>query len=239
MTSLNARVHATVTAHCPDADLILAMLGIVNEHGQLLPDDVRDYPISNLDTAPGAQPTPKSDHRLRPRESSAPDALRVLQPVTTPRKPRSAAQKAGQPQASNNARKQPCGTEAAARRHTYYKEPLCDECAKGRAERKAANVKPPKTAPCGTVGAYQRHLRHNEPTDEPCREANRVYNRAKRAWWRRERGLPPLTHAAVAEHGGSGAYNRHYRTGEPLCEPCRTWKRENSRKYKAAKKAAQ
>lgn len=224
MTSLNARVHATVTKHCPDADLILTMLGITNEAGELLPDDLRDYPINALDTAPGVKPVPQSDPRVKPRESSAPDALRVLPPIEAPRKPRSAAQKVGPPQEHNNARRQPCGTEAAARRHVYYGETengklLCAECQAGRDARRgtARRHKPGLVNRCGSRTGYDDHKALGTPVCGPCREAANAQARARYA------RLPKATKepSVLPVCGTPAGRSAHRRRGEKQCEPCK------------------
>lgn len=72
---------------------------------------------------------------------------------------------------------QPCGTNAAYRRHRYYNEPACPECRTAATVYEIARLRkhgggPRKIAQCGTHSGYVRHIRNREPTCLPCRKAH-------------------------------------------------------------------
>jgi hypothetical protein len=76
----------------------------------------------------------------------------------------------------------PCGTEAAARRHARYGEPLCDACREAQlvAQRRRKGHQPRGIVRCGTISGYSRHRKLRET---PCDEC-----RAEWARYCRERG---------------------------------------------------
>ena len=73
---------------------------------------------------------------------------------------------------------QPCGTDAAYRRHRYNGEDPCAEChaARNREQREynwSNGIHQERVvAECGTVSAWNRHQYRNEPTDALCRQAH-------------------------------------------------------------------
>lgn len=71
---------------------------------------------------------------------------------------------------------QPCGTEAAYRRHERNGEEPCQACKDGREKRKAKR-KQKRLLPCGTDAAYERHRQNGEETCQPCRDAHNKRNR--------------------------------------------------------------
>jgi len=81
----------------------------------------------------------------------------------------------------------PCGTEAAYKRHLFYREIPCDECVTAHREylRKWRRANPDKRRrtlqPCGTLSAHARHKRRKEPIDDACQKARREYQRDLRA----------------------------------------------------------
>ena len=81
----------------------------------------------------------------------------------------------------------PCGTEAAYKRHLFYREIPCDDCLTAHREylRTWRNADPIKRGrvlqPCGTLSAYERHKRRKEPMDDACKQARRDYQRELRA----------------------------------------------------------
>ena len=77
----------------------------------------------------------------------------------------------------------PCGTPAAAGRHRFYGEPLCDRCREAERVRKRQQrqgLRPSRKAPRhGTVSGWQ-HLHRGETPCDACREAKNEDNRARR-----------------------------------------------------------
>ena len=78
---------------------------------------------------------------------------------------------------------QPCGTQAAYRRHFRHRTPPCEPCRKAHAAYRRAlyhsarEPVPRERAPCGTNAGYSRHVYHRDlPACVPCQEAHRAYN---------------------------------------------------------------
>lgn len=75
---------------------------------------------------------------------------------------------------------QPCGTNAAARRHRSKGEELCFPCRVAEANYQAELRSRPKEQPedvpkCGTNAGWSRHQRRGEPIDDACRAAHNAY----------------------------------------------------------------
>jgi hypothetical protein len=238
MNAVAARRVAASANSPAEAREFLLMLGIIDEAGQLLPDPTRDVAIGHVNRLANA---PKVGGRNRfmdrPERSTAPSTLQVLAaPQPTVRKqtaPRTASQLKGPPQDHNLARMQPCGTEAAARRHVAKREPVCDTCQRGRDERRREkSTRLVHNAECGTRGGYEKHRRQRTTICPPCRAA---YNQARRDERAAARGKREAANPVV--HGTSTARKRHYKEGTPVCEECRAFKLAADAMYAARKKA--
>jgi hypothetical protein len=79
---------------------------------------------------------------------------------------------------------QPCGTPAAAQRHRYRGEEMCEPCAAAQRAYDESRYQPRERAhqPCGTYAAYMRHKRRREDVDDACRDAQRKYRRDFRGY---------------------------------------------------------
>lgn len=90
--------------------------------------------------------------------------------------------------------------------------------------------------PCGTYAAWCRHKYHGEEIDLECAKAKTAYDReqTEKKRLRREGGYVPKPRKPKQPCGTYAASQRHYRDGEPLCEPCKAAKSE----YETAKRAA-
>lgn len=204
------QVAAYVRRTCPDADELLLMLGVVDEQGALLPDDDREIAptAAGPEVRKSAAVERPDDHRVRPKVSTAPDALRNLPAVVVEVKPKQ-RRRGGRgvkstefteaSREANSRREAPCGTPSAKRRHKRRGEPICELCAVV-----------PLTDPNGA---------------------------ARKAKYRRARGVQPRNFASTATRaqveareammltrlapcGSYGAYRRHRRYGEPVDEAC-------------------
>jgi hypothetical protein len=86
-------------------------------------------------------------------------------------------------------------------------------------------------ARCGTRSGAKRHRRHGEPVCTLCRQADRDYQRTRRA------GRPPRQ---LVPCGTPGAISRHRRNGEAPCAVCKAAEvayqrtRRNTRREAAA-----
>ncbi len=74
---------------------------------------------------------------------------------------------------------QPCGTNAAYRRHRYYGEQACRECLNATtvyevARHRRLGIGPRYVAQCGTHSGYTKHIRNGETACLPCRKAHVV-----------------------------------------------------------------
>lgn len=124
-TSLNARAAATITRHTNgDARRLLDMLGLVDDHGRLLPDDLRVYDIEGaqpVKTKPGAA-LDGPDH---PETYTSPPALRHLPPPEPkpPAQRKAAAKRTPKPRPVAD-----CGSQSGYRRHQKLREPICGPC---------------------------------------------------------------------------------------------------------------
>ena len=102
---------------------------------------------------------------------------------------------------------QPCGTEAAYRRHMRAEE-TCEQCGAGKRGR-------PPAPECGTDSGYYRHKRKlKEAACEACIVAHRVAQRTRKGQRARE-DIP------LKPCGTRAAYDRHKHAGEEPCEPCK------------------
>jgi hypothetical protein len=215
--SRNAAVALLIRRQIPDPSVraeLLDMLGLLDGN-RIAPDDLRTITFTSLNGSLGLPSM--ADERDRAARSTAPPLLRVLPPPL--RDPKPADRKV-----RRAAVVKPCGTEAAAKRHTRNKEPLCELCEAGRLERNA-NLKRP-VPPCGTAAAYQRHRRRKETACEPCRQANVEYRRKQRGGGAFKR----------AECGSTAAYQAHLRRGEQACDPCRLAANAKRQALRAAKR---
>jgi hypothetical protein len=131
---------------------------------------------------------------------------------------------------------QPCGTEAAYRRHLKYGEEPCEPCreaflraAQARSERhrRKRGSKVRGLQPCGTAAAYQRHKLHGEEPCEACKQALRESRRASYQPSSRE----------IQSCGTHSAYVRHRKLGEEPCEACRAAEAEYGRRWREANQA--
>lgn len=129
-----------------------------------------------------------------------------------------------------------CGTARGVEEHTRDGEscqPCRDWVKAGRPvttpETLGMPAQPKKRAEaeCGTRAGYFRHRRKGEPACEPCLEAHNAYT---------AREVKPVKDV-VREHGTVKGWNQHYYRKEPACQPCKDAKTEDTRKYKARKKA--
>jgi hypothetical protein len=113
---------------------------------------------------------------------------------------------------------QPCGTEAAYRRHLAHQETPCEPCKQAHRDHDR-RYRPTPTRfdkpDCGTVAGYRWHRKHGEPQCRPCKDALAAYARSrygKAAGTQPGRELQPC--------GTDAAYNRHLQHSEEPCEPC-------------------
>lgn len=193
-----AKAVAKYAATPDEARELLAMLGLVDDAGRIVPDDTRQYDIE------GAQPvktTPKGaqlwEPPARPETLTSPATLRVLPPPPKatreprqPSPPRKRKRKPVPPELRKVRKQAECGTTSGIRRHTRAGEPPCDACKaarrayeRKRAEAKRAEREPRSLGPvkCGTVGGPNAHKRRGEDVCDACREAYRAYYRARYA----------------------------------------------------------
>lgn len=235
--SRHATVAELVRRRCPDADLLLEMLG-VTEDGVLMPDP----PIEPLVFAPqpkvGKRAQFERPHAMdaRPKVSTAPEALRNLPPVVAPvkakAKPKPVAAKLPARRPTKKVGKKghklaACGSYGAYRRHLRHGEPIdeaCKEAAREQWRNRQGRVR--YLAPCGTYTAKRRHVRNGEPPCEKCATAP----------------APPRTKGVHTNElkpcGSEGAYRRHIRDKTPVCDACRQAHRKRNRELEAAKRSA-
>jgi hypothetical protein len=76
---------------------------------------------------------------------------------------------------------QPCGTEAAYRRHWRNREPACEPCLDAHAAycRRFSGAQPRSHQPCGTPAAARRHRRNGEKPCPACRTATAADSRVR------------------------------------------------------------
>jgi hypothetical protein len=201
--SLNAQAATAVWRNSLDvADKwhLFRMIGLVDEVGNLLPDDTREYELSVIETmSSGAGRFEGLEPKItdKPKVSSAPAALRVLPPIVVPPKPVAkpkpkpkAKAKAAPKTASAPRRTVPCGAPSGYKRHRRENTPVCDQCRDARrayerdlaAKQRAANPKPHKErahGDCGTLAGARYHRRHKQPVCPPCNQAENTYQRTR------------------------------------------------------------
>lgn len=163
-----------------------------------------------------------------PRKSTAPPGLFAPAPEVVVAKRVKAPVKDGS--GSNEARRRPCGTEAAAKRHVRSGEPLCDVCQAGRDARRKTPYRPKRTTTpgqrCGTKQGYEDHLAHGETTCQPCKDA--MAADARRRYALRAAALnPPTKHEQCGSVAGRA---KHRRLGEKPCNACRLAHNDANRK---------
>lgn len=204
------RVAAYVRRTQPDAAELLLMLGVVAENGALLPDDNREIDIAAAgpEVAKASMLERPDDHRVRPKVSTAPDALRNLPAVVVEVKPKQ-RRRGGRgvkstefteaSREANRQREAPCGTASAKRRHKRRGEPICELCAVV-----------PLTDPNGAARkAKYRRARGVQPRNFTS-TATRAQVEAREA----------MMLTRLAPCGSYAAYRRHRRYGEPVDEAC-------------------
>jgi hypothetical protein len=192
MTSLNARAAVTVARHANgDTRHLLEMLGLVDDHGRLQPDDLRAYDVGAAQPEKGIPSRAPLDGPDHPEQFTSPPALRQLPPPelkrATPRQ-----KTAPKPRAVKPRKEAQCGTPSGERRHRRRGEPVCEPCkeahnavqrkrdaaARARAKSRPAPARR-DAARCGTVGGYSAHRRRLEDICEPCKVAIRGYWKAR------------------------------------------------------------
>ena len=165
-------------------DLLRDVLGIVDHHGNLMPDDLREYELEVNEVMSSRRLGQQTEHLMtvRPAESTAPDALRNLPPVVVAEpKPKAARKPKAPRRLGPQHQKQPIrhATIGGYRAHLRRGEKACQPCKDAVAARKREERGPATRGPakCGTHGGYKRHYRLQEPCCQPCRDARRAYER--------------------------------------------------------------
>ena len=169
--SKNAAAATRIAEQATDAaDLrrLLGMLGLVDDRGQLLPDDDEPHNV------PVLMHSASSDRltipmTVRPAVSTAPQALRELPPVVVPPK----ATKRKPPRPINH------GTTGGYRAHSRYGIPMCDPCREAQAAVKR-HGRPAKTEHQyvhGTAFGYRREMKEHGAACDACRDAKRTADR--------------------------------------------------------------
>lgn len=201
------RVAAYVRRTCPDADELLLMLGVVDELGVLQPDDEREIEVASAgpEVRKSAAVERPDDHRVRPKVSTAPAALRnlpavVVQPRLGGRGGRGvkSTEFTEASREANKRREAPCGTPAAKRRHRRRGEPECETCART-----------PMTHPGGKARS------------EKFRRAHGIEPRTSTATPAQIAAREEMMRGRYAPCGSIGAYRRHLRHGDPIDEACK------------------
>lgn len=81
---------------------------------------------------------------------------------------------------------QPCGTQAAYRRHLRHREVSCVECCAAQAESQRKRRGEPtvrgryRVQGCGTNAGYHQHRRRKEEPCRPCLDAMGAYLKQRR-----------------------------------------------------------
>jgi hypothetical protein len=241
---LAARFVTRNATSAAEARKFLDMLGLVDDAGRITPDETRSLPLEVPAAAVAdRQPTSVQWWTDKPEVSTAPEALRNLPPLVARPTPAVKVKRPvpdGLSQAGNIRRMAPCGTELAARRHVRHREPLCETCAQGRAERakpspdKKPKLRPVRSVPeCGTQAGYERHRRRHERPCDQCRATERARSTERRI----EARGGVAAEIRIAKCGTSPGLKRHYRLKETPCVECKAYKKEHDRAYHERKKA--
>ena len=131
---------------------------------------------------------------------------------------------------------QPCGTQAAYRRHLSKGEQPCDACRAAAAAYQRDRLRAIRSGerevrqlqPCGTRAAYRRHLKRNETPCEDCVEAARLDNRRREE----QRALAgSRTPFDPSKCGSQAGYRQHIRKRIAPCDECREASRQYSNDY--------
>lgn len=238
----HATVAELVRRRCPDADLLLEMIGVTVD-GQLQADDDRDY--GDVDTAQlGSRSKADKvaslydDMRVQPAVSTAPEALRNLPaPVVEVAKVKAKPKRAQAPKlpgkpptrrahTGQGRQLAECGTYGAYRRHLRNKEPIDPACAEAAREQwRNREGRERYLSPCGTYTAKRRHIRNGEQPCDLCATAKFTPSTTPHS-----NDLKPC--------GTEGAYRRHLKYGTPVCVACRAAHNERNRQLEAEKRNA-
>lgn len=236
--SVNRMAARAVAVHGgSDAAELLAMLGLVDESGRLLPDDTAVYAMNDLIKGPGARdpnsesPRVAAESGRRPAGMTTPAGLATLtpiseQPVSKPRKQRERKP----PKPPRQLAK--CGTYSGYSKHRRLKEQACEECHVAAqqyrrdymARYRTDGREPPRKrrSVCGTTGGWSRHKRLHEKACRACLDAKNAYWRVRNA---NRRAAAVAAGAPLRqvhpECGTADGFVKHRRLKTAFCDPCR------------------
>lgn len=253
--SVNRRAAASIARHASshaEARELLAMVGVVDSEGRLLPDDNRTYELgdpgpSQAKDADPVGPRAFAEHGRRPVGMTTPLGLATLQPIEQQPKPKPKKERQSRP--SKPRQIAVCGTYGGYSKHRRLKEEACDSCktaaqeyrqkymSKYRADGRERVAR--KKAVCGTTGGWSRHKRLGEKSCRACLDAKNAYWRVKKAANRLAAGKPPSQPRELnALCGTRSGYEKHRRLHTAICGPCREANSKRSEMDRAMKGAA-
>lgn len=190
-TNLRAALTVCDYATSPDeARELLDMLGLISG-GNITDDFTRVIELDRPDAkGPGARSLYSLQDRgdVKPHNSTAPAALRHMPAPVVVKQENPGTKNL---LAASEARKKPCGTLAAKKRHRRNGEDcaVCDPVTltdplgaqRKREARRKKGISPRALQPCGTEAANKRHKANGEPVCDECKRARNEAEQRRKA----------------------------------------------------------